>query len=254
MFYSHAQEETRISQNITPVKVGKIMLIPFEPKLYMSDIDRKINQKTNWNFEQIRENFRHQLEAQLKLKLQSTARVVSFYSDSVKTAKDLLTIYKSTTLSYELITTPNAPATLPAEQNGIKNGQLSVEVNTDKKFMNIKLSDPNLLSNLNKKYKTDYFVFINQLDIKNDMDSYDISTDTYQREVTVHYSIFDKTGKNILAGIGTSRFSSKDNEPKKIVESNFSPIAINIAAKFNAFVKPELVSKTVKPETNIQKK
>ena len=243
VFFSYAQEGTRVSQNTSTNAIGKIMLIPFEPKLYMSDIDRKINQQTKWSFEQIRENFRHKLDAQLKLKLQSTAPVVSCYSDSVKTWKDLSYIYESTSLSYELIPDQNAPKTTPVKKSGIKNGQIEVEINTDKKFMNLKIDDSKLLDYLNKKYKTDYFVFINQLDIKNEADSYDITTDTYQRDVTVHYSIFDKTGKNILAGIATSRFNSKENDPAKIVSHYFSPIATNITAKFTAIINPQPASK-----------
>jgi hypothetical protein len=65
-----------------------------------------------------------------------------------------------------------------------------------------------------------------------------MSTDTYQREVIVHYSILDKSGKTITAGIATSRFSSKENSPKKIVAQCFSPIATYIAAKFTAIASP----------------
>jgi len=108
----------------------------------------------------------------------------------------------------------------------------------DKKFMNTKLSDIEMLSYLSKKYKSDYFVFVNELDIKSDSESYDISTDSYQREVIVHYSILDKTGKTIIAGISASSISSKINEPKKIVSLAFSPIATHIANKFSAVVNP----------------
>ncbi|MES2592310.1 MAG: hypothetical protein V4608_10525 [Bacteroidota bacterium] len=235
---SSAQEGTRAPKNNDQAVIGKIMLVPFDPKLYMSEIDMKINQQTKWNFEKIRENFRQQLNNQLKLKLQSTAPVVSFYSDSAKMAKDLFYIYNSTNLSYDLVSNPN-PKTQPVKQSGIKNGQLAVEVNTDKKFMNTKITDQKMLSYLNNKYKTDYFVFVNQLDITNDMDSYDIATDTYQREVAVHYTIVDKAGKSLSSGMSTSRFSSKENDPKKIVALNFSPISSDIASKLTAIVKPE---------------
>lgn len=230
-----AQEGTRTVNKDSEIS-GKILLIPFEPKLYMSEIDMKINQQTNWNWNHIRENFRHQLDTQLKLKLQSLAPVVSFYSDSEKMSKDLAYIYKSSNLSYDLVDKPTASTTPIQKQNGIKNGQIAVEINTDKKFMNTKLTNVEILPYLTKKYKTDYFVFINELDIKNNMDSYDISSDTYQREVLVHYSILDNSGKIITAGISTSSFSSKINDPKKIVSLTFVPIATYIAAKFSTLV------------------
>ena len=233
-----AQEGTR-NTKVTPSEpFGKIMLIPFEPKLYMSEIDQKVNQQTNWNFEQIRENFRHQLDLQLKMKLSKLAPVVSFYADSAKMAKDLAFIYRTTTLSYDLIDNKNGSTKPPVKPKGIKNGQLTVEMNNDKKFMNKKLNDPELLTYLNKKYKTEYFLFVNELDIKTDVNSYDIATDSYKREVTVHYSIIDKFSKVIFAGIATSTFTSKENNPKKIVALSFSPIATFIASKFSVILLP----------------
>src|SRR3990172_9320085 len=90
---SFSQDGTRIAKKKSSEEGWKIMLIPFELKLYMSEIDLKINQQTKWNFAQIRGNFRKQLDAQLKLKLQSIAPVISFYSDSTKREKDLSYIY-----------------------------------------------------------------------------------------------------------------------------------------------------------------
>lgn len=236
IFCLEAQEGTRTAGKTTEAG-GKILLVPFEPILYMSEVDMKINQQTKWDFGRIRENFRHQLDNQLKLKLQSTARVVSFYSDSAKMSKDLIYIYNSTNVSYDLVDKPTSAVAAPIEkQSGIKNGQIAVDMNMDKKFMNTKLLNPEVLPYLTKKYKTDYFVFVNELDIKKDPDSYDISTDAYQCEVVVHYSILDGTGKTITAGISSSRFSSKITEPKKIVSLTFSPIATYIATKFSGVV------------------
>lgn len=215
------------------------MIVPFEPKLYMSEIDQKINQQTNWNFEQIRENFRHQLDTQLKIKLGKLAPVISFYSDSAKMSRDLAFIYRSSTLSYDLIDNTSVSTTPAKKQKGIKNGQLVVEMNNDKKFMNKKLNDAELITYLNKKYKADYFLFINELDIKTDVNSYDIATDSYQREVIVHYSIIDKFSKTIMAGIATSTFTSKENNPKKIIALSFSPIATFIAGKFSVILLPK---------------
>ncbi len=237
IFPATAQEGTRNTNVSSSDPSGKIMIIPFEPKLYMSEVDQKINLQTKWNFEQIRENFRHQLDAQLKMKFSKLAPIVSFYSDSAKMSKDLAFIYTSTTLSYELIDKTNVATQAPVKQKGIKNGQLAIEMSNDKKFMNKKLNDTELLIYLHKKYKADYFLFINELDIKTDANSYDIATDSYQREVTVHYSIIDQFSKTIVAGIATSTFTSKENNPKKIVALSFSPIATFIAGKFSVILK-----------------
>jgi hypothetical protein len=233
-----AQEGTRNTSTATETAIGKIMIIPFEPKLYLSEIDKKINTQTKWNFNQIRENFRHQLDKQLQLKLKNYASVISFYTDSTKMSKDLEYVYRSTRLVFDPLDKPSSINSLPTTTTGIKDGQLAVEVSSEKKFTNLLLTDQQALLYLNKKYQAEYFVFVNQLDIKNDENSYDITTDIYQRKVNVHYTILDKNGKLITAGIASSTFSSKENNPKKIVASSFSPAATYIAAKFMGVIKP----------------
>jgi len=236
---SYAQEGVKTTAPTSSVSkvTGKIMLIPYESKLYMSSIDQSINKVTNWNFNQIRENFRKQLDAQLTMKMQSYGGAVSFYADSAKMSKDLDYIYKSTSLSYDLVEKPSNPTIATTDKTkNIKNGQLAVELNSDKKFMNTKIVNIEMLDYLNKKYKSEYFVFINELDINTDADSYDVKTDSYQRSATVHYTIIDKTGKLITAGAAVSNFSSKINEPKKIVSQSFAPIASFIATKYDSKV------------------
>jgi hypothetical protein len=219
---------------------GKIMLVPFEPQMYMGDIGEKIYIESKWNYKQLSEYFRHQLDNQLKLKLQSIeSPIVSFYIDSAKTSKDLEYIYKSTSIAFDLVDKPTAPTAETKRQEGLKNGQLAVEASSDKKFTTTKFSNKELIPFLTKKYKSEYFVFINELDIKTVLESYDMTSDTYLREVTVHYTIVDSTSKLINAGAATYRFSSKLNDPKRIVSQTFSPIASFIAAKLEAVMKPK---------------
>ena len=235
-----AQEGTiNPAESKTSAAGGKVMIIPFEPKLYLSEIDMKINQLNNWKFEQIRENFRHQLDTQLKSKLQSVATVFSFYSDSAKTWKDLMYTYKSTNLSSDLVSKPTDASAVNKHESGIKNGEIRVEASTDKKFMNTKITNQELLTYLNSKYQSEYFVFINELDILAVPNSYDLSTDSYKREVTVHYSIVDKSGKTLNAGLLSSSFSSKENNPKKIVALCFPTIASSISAKLSGIINPK---------------
>lgn len=236
-----AQESVRTAakKEIT----GEIMIVPFEPQMYMGDIGEKIYTESKLNFKQLTEYFRHQLDNQLKLKLQSIeSPVVSFYSDSVKTSKDLEYIYQSTTIAFDVLDKPTAPTVQSKKQQGIKNGQLAVEASNDKKFTTTKFSNAELIPYLSKKYKSEYFVLINELDIKTVTESYDIASDTYQREVTVHYTVVNSLSKLVTAGAATYRFSSKVNDPKKIVNQTFSPIASYIAAKLEAVIKPKPVS------------
>jgi hypothetical protein len=237
--FAAAQDGTRnTAGNPANNPIGKIMTVPFEPKLYLSEIDKKINAQTKWNFDQIRENFRHQFDKQLQLKLKNSASVISFYTDSAKMSKDLEYLYGATRLCFDPLNKPSSLNSLPTKISGIKDGQVAVEMSSEKKFTNVLLTDKDALLYLNKKYQAEYFVFVNQLDIKNDPDSYDITTDTYRRNLDVHFTVLDKQGKLITCGIASSTFSSKENNPKKIVATSFSPAAAYIAAKFISMIKP----------------
>jgi hypothetical protein len=235
---SFSQEGVR--NNVKKEITGKIMLVPFEPKMYMGDIGEKIYIESKMSFKQLSEYFRHQLDNQLKLKLQSIeSPVVSFYTDSAKTSKDLEYIYKSTTIAFDVVDKPTAPTTEAKKQAGIKNGQLAVEASSDKKFTTTKFSNNEVMPYLASKYKSKYFVFINELDLRTVMESYDLATDTYLRETTVHYTIVDDQSKLITAGAATYRFSSKLNDPKKIASQTFAPIASFIAARLDAVIHPK---------------
>ena len=235
----HAQETVKTPAAKKEI-TGKFMIVPFEPKMFMSEIGEKIYTESKWSFPQVCEFFRHQMDAQLKLKFQSIeSPVVTFYIDSTKTSKDLEYIYKSTTIAFDPVEKPTEPTAENKKQSGIKNGQLVVEISNDKKFTNTKLSNNDLIPYLNKKYQSEYFVFVNELDIRTLNDSYDLASDSYKREVTVHYTIMDKNSKLITAGAAVAHFSSKVNDPKKIVALTFSPIASYIAAKYTAVTKPK---------------
>ncbi|MDC3260095.1 hypothetical protein OAU66_00920, partial [bacterium] len=51
-------EEPTIDKVSDSIKYAKVMIIPFEPKLYMSDVDRGISKKTGMSTTQIKYNFR----------------------------------------------------------------------------------------------------------------------------------------------------------------------------------------------------
>jgi hypothetical protein len=239
-FAGKAQEGVRNTNESKKGSTARILLCPFEPKMYRSEIDMKINVETNWTAAQINEYFRRQLDQQLRLKLQDQVLpVLSFYSDSAKMAKDLSYIYKTTSISFDNVSKPGEPTAAASKRDpGIHNGQLEVALSTDRKFSNLRLSAAELVPYLSKKYSSDYFVFVNELDILTLPESYDLATDSYQREVTVHYTVIDKNSKLLLAGTASSRFSSKENNPKKIINTAFSPIARTIATKLAAVLNP----------------
>jgi len=213
----------------------KIMLITFDPRMYISEVDQNINKETKMTFKQIIHAFQKSFEGVLVSQFKPSYNVVSLMADTAKTSKDLKLIHYSVDYKYEQVPAPGQ--LLPAKEkekpkatftNGIIDKGMS---EPEKKFMNTRINSKTLLGQLHKKYKTEIFLFINELDIKASTD-FDEATGAYQRDVAVHYSVFNKDGKQLCAGLAETRCPSSVNVPSKIAGSYFTPLAKVIFASF----------------------
>ena len=209
---------------------NKIMLIPFENKMYLSEIDASINNDSKRTAKQIKATMRDGLNEQLYKKLKAKMNVVDMIDDTTKTKKDLENIYQY--LAYQYQKTPNqenykAPSNEKAEKT-IDKGQLIVESSNDSRFMNAKLKNATLVPYLTGKYKTNLYLFINELDIKavNSIPG-DFSSSS-SRKIIVHYTIYTYDAKEINSGIAEVNMPSNVNNPSKIINSYFSLVAETI--------------------------
>jgi hypothetical protein len=231
----HAQEKTGSHQATTRevVKAHKVMLVPYEPKMYMGEVDRQIHDETKLSAGDIRYSFRDGLNEQLYKAFKSRSfNVVDLMEDSVKYSKDITGIYQH--LAYDYLKVPDQnkyqPPAKEKKEKGIEKGQLAVETNSDKRFMNARVTNDKVVPGLYSKYKTDVFVFINQLDIKAggspDPTQIEVSPN---RKISVHYTVYTSDGKEINSGLAEEEFDPELNIPKKIVDKHFSRIATTIA-------------------------
>lgn len=211
------------------------MVIPFEPKLYMSEIDHKINAETKLSQKEIKEAYRKGINAELARALKQKYEVLDLLKDTVKYKKDILNIYKNITFNFEKVP-DQSNYKAPVEEKGkknqtVKNGQVLVETNADARFMNAKVISPKLVPELYAKYKTDLFLFINQLDIfSGEVIASGIGA-TSDRKLTIHYTIFTVDAKEINSGICSIKFPSDVNTPAKIMSGYVSKIAAEITRR-----------------------
>jgi hypothetical protein len=215
---------------------NKVMLIPFEPKLYMSEIDYKICSETKLSAKDVKHQFRDGINEQIGLAFKSDKiSSVDLMSDTAKFKKELYSIYSN--LSYEYQKVPNQenyqPPKKEKDKKEINKGQIVVETNTDERFMNAKVTNAKLIPLLGAKYKCNYFVFINQLDIKASGNSMpgQISTGVENRKIIVHYTVFSLDAKEINSGIAEEEFSTTLNSPKKIIDKHFNKVAQLISTR-----------------------
>ena len=213
----------------------KIMLIPFENRMYLSEIDFMINKESKLNAKQIKATMRDGLNEQFYKRLKSKLPVVDLLDDTTKTKKDLENVYQY--LSYQYLKVPNQdnykPPVKEKEEKTIHNGQLTVESNSDARFMNAWIKSPPVVPYLSGKYKTDLFLFLNELDIKalNGIPG-DLNTNP-ARKIILHYTVYTLDAKEINSGIAEVSLPSNVNNPTKIINTYFAQLADIVAARID---------------------
>jgi len=216
----------------------KVLLIPFEPRMYMSEIDRNINAETKLNAKEIKHRLRDGLNDQLYKALRSAKYgVTDLMEDTVLYKKDLIAIYQS--LGYDYMRVPDQknykPPVKEKHLKKVEKGQLVVETNNDQRFMNARLLNEKVLGGLQTKYKADVFLFINELDIKasGSKNPGELGDGSPYRKIIVHYTIFNKVGTEINSGTVEEEFATDINNPKKITEKHFSKIALVLVQRLS---------------------
>ena len=235
-----------------PATKNNVLIIPFESKMYFSDIDGDLSQKNEMNFHEIKAMFRAELDKNLFISLKEYFNPLSFYTmEQDVVQKELTYIYSSIGYKYQIIEPEVVEKETPAKKlfNKIKpkekekepqaatiqNGEIVSEVDNREKFMNTVITNENLIPNLNKTYEATYYVFINQLDIKKSADNaYKAGEDQYKREIKVHYTIINSNTKEVSSGAIISRFNSSESDINKIIKIHFPLIAEKITKKLVA--------------------
>jgi hypothetical protein len=243
-----AQNNTTGSLNESVVSSkSSVLIIPFESKMYISDIDRDLAQNHQMNFQEIKAKFRAALDREVYIALKNYYKPLSFYSiPPEESRKELGYIYNSIGYKYELVPKEvvvkkeNVGTKLIGKfkkkkkddeyiEAGIQGGEVVSQVDNREKYMKTTLVNEKLLPSLNSKFSASHYIFINQLDIKRGADMrYAASDEGYKREIKVHYTVFDNRGEEVSSGAIKSRFASNENDINKIIKVQFPLIAERI--------------------------
>ncbi len=221
----------------------KILIIPYEPRMHISDADMDISEFSDRTPQQVRAIFRMGISEKLNASLSSTYLTHSLLQDLRPEAlEDMDRIYASIDYSFDTsfaILHPRPDSASLGSWNEKKARKKELEkrtLNGKVIFTNIKILDPRLLSSLQSKYGADIFVFMTQVEIKtNAKDCMDFQSGIYQRDIMIHYAAFDHTGKQLYGDVASIKFPSNSNDIGDIMAQNFpalsKEIKTNIAQK-----------------------
>lgn len=227
---------------------NSLLIIPFEPHMYRSDIDRKVGAENNLNFQEVRGYFRLGLDNALYLATKDKYIVTRMHADIADINKDLNYIYASISYDYKEVERPKPETRAeaiknkiddkkkskqPAPGTRIEQGQIISVPDNREKYMSLRIVNEDLLDFLADKYKGALFLFITELDIINapNTDYRAIEQDDYTRIIKANYTIYNKNGEVVNSGTATQNFSSKENDIREILSKHFPPLAEKIALK-----------------------
>jgi hypothetical protein len=244
--FSQADKKDSTDSSKDSLLYHKVMLIPYDPLFYLSDAERDIIEQTHKEARLIRETFRRTIDVKIKDAVEKRLPCISllFDADSIPSLKDALSlIYARTGYQYDQpMPIPFQPEKTDSSLKKIKKNPADKESYDSKiaskyitvkgidRYMNAVISKPSLLNDLYNQFGTDVFIFVNQFEIKTNYKScLDIANEIYKRELMVHFSVYDKNGKQLAGAYAMTFFPSDSNNAYDIMKNCFPDIGRFVA-------------------------
>jgi hypothetical protein len=209
-----------------------IVLIPFQPKLYMGLYDAPINKATKWDAKKIKFYFRKNTNALLATALNLNYTTIDLCSDTAKYKLDLAYLYGN--VSTELVklnTTANTTVKKNTATKSIKKGRLiNNTVNLDLYYTHTKPVSKDVFKAFEKRFKSQYYLTINQFDlVPEDMNEVIKNENSTNRELKIHYSLFNQQGEHIYGDYAAILLPKTENNPEIINSKYLQPLMQSVA-------------------------
>ena len=247
---SFAQSSVVNNDSTIAKTIKKVILVPFKPMDYVSDADQDIGMRNSISPNHVGPVFRMSIDQIIYKNLLAKHNIVQLSQDSpVSNIEDLKNLYNSISSVVSKRIIPEAPNPYAKEQawesslkfifkdvkkkqekTEIKDGKVKV-YNEDIKYYKTVIDNPNILPYLAEKHTATHFLFINLMEIKTRYENcLDLQNKVYEREFTVHYTLYNAEGKAMIGNLITVLFPSSSNNINDIIEKNFGMLAKEIVA------------------------
>jgi hypothetical protein len=233
-----AQSKTEVDT----VSYHKVLLLPYNPKYYLSDADRDIAAQSNESPQAFRKKFNEESDRKVFIEVSKTATCVSLFEDtSAALIEDVSTMLAQTAFQYD---TPTLKEKVSLKKKVFKSDPNKdardsrtstqyINEEQDVKYMRAVVTKPELLTALAAKYHFDLFVFITQMEFKTNYSSCtDLANKIYKREIMLHFTVYDKDGKLIAGNFAKTFFPSNENAVNGIISNQFPQLAQGIVESF----------------------
>lgn len=211
----------------------KILLLPFNPDMYLSDIEQDIIQNTKMKPDEYRAYFRRALDSKIQGELKSYRPTVSLMGDQEgEDKKELREFYAQAGYSYLEPVGKGVGKVIDKKKNLFEKksaedkAPLYITTRGDDKFLNAAVTNNEFFKGLLSANGCNYAVSVNQFEIKTNYSAcIDLSRKLYRRELIIHYSIWNANAKLISGNFLVVYFPSDVNKPQELVEKTYKSIA-----------------------------
>lgn len=240
----HSQHSTlRFSDEPINLNQQSVLLIPFERHMYLSDVNRDLARANNLSSEEILTRFTQAIDQSILYVFQEKCQVSSFYLlDDEESKTDLKYIFQNRKLEYELFSkteeqsrTGKLKAKFKKKEDdsyqgaSIQNGEIVSKRDDRERYMKALVEDAAVFDSLSQKFNNRFFLFVNQLDIRTIYgDAIAMQNMNYEREIKIHYTLYEKNGEILSTGVSRTTFPASENDIDVIIKSRFPILAQQI--------------------------
>lgn len=219
---------------------AKILIIPFEKKLFNCDMMRDLTTVNQMSANQIYHRLRNEIQLSLQAALKDSMETALFLNtDSIKT-EDLMNFYA--VMGYDYVPIPvekeedkkgkKKKVEQPKErQVGIRGGQVVAERDIVERYMKTVLKDSTILNEFYSKYGINRFLFINQMDVTMDLTDPETAFVDPKRLSAIHYTILDKDGNELTGGLASKHFAGTESRLNYIIGTTFYALSAEVLGK-----------------------
>jgi hypothetical protein len=248
-FVSNSQEY--LDFNTSENRTKRVLLVPFDSRIYYNDATEIMAKFSGDTHDEIMLYFREQFNLQLFNALIDSCEVVNLLSDNTRQAQDDISdIYSiiSYELKFAMQNSPEDPEDVD-EMNFIQrkryekeqqrkheemensrtrivNGEIvGKRQNVEDKYLHIVFHQPDVLVQIAKRRDIDYFLFINQFDIKGNYgDPYLSGNPSRERTIKVHFSLFNAEAKLVHGSFGQNKLPFDLDDKKEVANLYFPEV------------------------------
>jgi hypothetical protein len=232
-------------------KTKQILLVPFDPRIYVNDATSIILKKEKGSHDELMQYFRYQFNLQLSNAMMDSCTVISLFTDNTRQDQDDIDGLYSI-ISYELRPAmKNRPENREASKtkgyfatkreekaelqrikeieeskSRIQQGEITGKPRSvDDMFLHIVFNQTDVLAEIASRRNIDLFMFINQFEIKGNYgDPYLTGNKKAERTIKVHFSLYNSKGNHIHGSFGSNMIPFDIDTKEDIVNLYFPEV------------------------------